>query len=442
MNNEFFKNCFSGKSMLVRYSKWWLTALLIFIPFQSTAANSVANISRDLSYLIEYLDKLTILVLLPISLIKIYINKEYPSRLYILMGIPVLIFTISGFISGLLNGNSILVTALGTFEYIEYIAVIFIYAAFFDRIKDFKFIFSVLVKASLFLVTIAFVQEVWAVTSRYIFEKEIYDISSWRLGIYRPKSLLSSTNIFGLYIFLILAIYLNTTLRANKLVSIFLMTGVLLSMTKLVFAGLLLLCLAQIFRGKKSFMFLLVPVLILLLTLLVVQYMAVDDYSILGSQKKQWFFVKDEYQVAVKETAIDIWKDHIIVGAGPGMYGGKVSLLYKSGIYSNYLLSNDVMFHLRRVGDMNQLWFQVLAEMGLAGFISYTLFFIALLIVLLILRIWATSYDSGRLFVGLLIITMIIIVFSLYTGLKSTPLVFTFYAITGLAIGSEKEKYH
>ena len=99
------------------------------------------------------------------------------------------------------------------------------------------------------------------------------------------------------------------------------------------------------------------------------------------------------------------------------------------------------MLYLRHTGNVDQFWFQLLAELGFFGVIAFCFLFVDLIVVLLILRIWASSYNIGNLFVGLLIITMTLIMFTTYTGLKNTSLMFTYGAIIGMAIGSEKEKY-
>ena len=131
----------------------------------------------------------------------------------------------------------------------------------------------------------------------------------------------------------------------------------------------------------------------------------------------------------------------MLLGTGPGMYGGELSLKYESSVYREYSYSDNMKTYLARAGNINQFWFQLLAEMGILGVIAYCLFFLTLIVVLLILRIWASSLEIGNLLVGLLIITMTLISFTTYTGLNNTSLLFTFSAIVGMTIGSEKEKY-
>jgi len=401
----------------------------------------IKKYSIAMAYFLGHLDELTILVFLPVALMKIFINKEYPTRLYIMLLSPIIFFIIGGLVSKLVNGNSFIVTVIGISSYMEYFVIIFIYAAFFNTNDEFKMLFSVLLKVALILAVIALIQEFSALISRYILKLDMHDTSSWRLGVYRPESLLKSTNIFGLYILLIFAIYINIAKRVNNLIFVILLSGIILSMSRVVYTGLIFLCIALIYRGKRSFMFLLIPMLTLLLMAQFYKDIDSNKDSSLNGQIEQETSGYIEWRTVTKRNAITIWKDHIFFGAGPGMYGGEISLKYNSMIYIDYPVPDNIMWHLRRTGHMDQFWFQLLAEMGIVGATTFSLFFVALIIVLLILRIFSPSLDTGNLFIGLLIMTMIIIIFSLYTGLLNKSLIFSYSAILGMAIGSEKEKY-
>jgi len=148
------------------------------------------------------------------------------------------------------------------------------------------------------------------------------------------------------------------------------------------------------------------------------------------------------FRNTAKYTAINIWKDHFLFGAGPGTYGGIVSIKYNPALYREYNLSRDFMEYANSLGSIDQFWPQILAECGIIGTLSFAALFVALIFVMLILKIWFSSEEVSGLFTGLIIVTIIIFIYSLYTGLNITSILFTYSAITGMAIGSESQHYY
>jgi hypothetical protein len=433
------------QSSHINIIKWWLTGLLLFLPFQRRIVKGLILWSRELSTIISYLDEITIIILLPLSMYKFYKSREFPDRLYLILLLPVFVFCIIGFISGLANGNSVLVTALGIFDYIKNFLVIFIFAAFFRDFGVFKKIFNLMLIVAVFLGIIALTQEVREIVYRYILGNEAIDtgfyFSSWRLGIYRAPSLMHNANIFGLYCLLMLTVYLCMSKKVKISLIIPLLAGVLLSVSRLVYIGFLFLSGLQLLKGRKWFLALLVPVLILLLIMFSYHEFNMAKFVNIDKQvfESNTGFVN--YRTDAKKTAMDIWKDHVLLGAGPGMYGGVVSVKYKSDIYERYSFSRDTKRLLFEVGSIDQFWPQVLAELGIIGSATFVVILISLIIILLILRIWATSEEVGGLFSGLVVITVLIFIYSLYTGLNITSILFTYSAFVGMGVGSESPYY-
>jgi hypothetical protein len=425
--------------------KWWLTGLLLFLPFQRKIVKGMVLWSRELSSFISYLDEITIIVLLPLSMYKFYKSREFPDRLYLILLLPVFMFCISGLISGMVNGNSVFVTILGVFDYIKNFLVIFIFAAFFRDFGEFKKFFRLLMIVAVFLGVIALIQEVRELVYRYILGNDVVDtgfyFSSWRLGIYRAPSLMHNANIFGLYCLLMLTVYLCMSQNFKIPVIIPLLAGVFMSVSRLVYMGFLFLCGLQLLKGRKWFLALLVPVLVLLLIMFFYHEFNISKFMNIDKQvfESNTGFVN--YKIDAKKTAMNIWKDHFLLGAGPGMFGGVVSIKYKSDVYEQYNLSRDTKQLIFEVGSIDQFWPQALAEMGIIGSAAFVSILISLVIILLILRIWATSDEVGGLFTGLVVITILIFIYSLYTGLNITSILFTYSAFVGMGVGSENPYY-
>jgi hypothetical protein len=430
----------SHESMFRMISKWWLMAILLFMPFQSKVERLILPFSNELSNYLRFLDELTVVIFLPVALARIYVNREFPFRLYVALLLPLLLFTISGTLSGLMNGNSLTMTTFGIFDYIQYFAVIFVYAAFFDKYEEINKITSLLIKISILLVVIALYQEISALISRYILDSNIFH-AKWRLGIYRPQSLLVSVNTFGLYLLLVFAIYYSKAERLNYLIFIILLLGIILSVSRIVYAGLILLCLFQMYRKKMMFIYVFVPVLTLFLFVIYFTGVGFDKKTLSSIYLEQGAITYSVHRDITKKTAKTIWKDNIVLGSGPGKYSDVVFSIYDLEINYDYnSLPYVIRWHLNRAGTMHQFWYQLLAEMGIIGVAAFCLILAVLLAVLLILRIWAGSYEFGQFIIGLIIATITIIFFTLATGLNPAPIMFTYNAIVGIAIGSQKEQ--
>jgi hypothetical protein len=425
--------------------KWWLGGLLLFLPFQRKIVKALILWSKELSTIISYMDEITIIVFLPLAMVKFFKSREFPDRLYLILLLPVFVFCVTGFISGMSNGNPVFVTVLGIFDYLKNFLVIFVFAAFFRDFGEFKKIFHLLLIVAVLLGAIAIIQEIREVTYRYIIGRDVVNtgfyFSSWRLGIYRAHSLMHNANIFGLYCLLMLTVYLCMNRKVKILVIIPLLAGVIMSVSRLVYTGLIFLSGLQIFKGKRWFFALFVPVLILLIIMF---YYHEFNMSRFVNIDKQVFDSNTgflNYRMETRDTAMNIWKDHKLLGAGPGMYGGVVSVKFRSDIYDQYSLSKDTMQQLVEVGSIDQFWPQALAELGIVGSVTFVAVLISLIIILLILRIWATSDEVGGLFSGLVVITILICIYSLYTGLNITSILFTYSAFVGMGVGSESPYY-
>ncbi len=255
--------------------------MLLIIPFITKIQGIVKPWSGGLAALLDRFDEMTIIFFFPLAFIRIYRdykNEENFNLPGLLILFPILIISLAGFISGMLNGNELLITALGTLEYVKFFLVIFIYAAFFREVNMFQKIFRLLLIVAVFIGLVAFVQEAWVICSRYFFERDIADkgiyifisnllnidpVIIWgrglRLGIYRAFSLLSHYNLLGLYSLLILTIYLHIRKRVNFVVMFSLFAGIFASVSRTAYAGFALLAGLQILRGRKWLIVFLIP---------------------------------------------------------------------------------------------------------------------------------------------------------------------------------------
>jgi O-antigen ligase len=437
--------------------KWWLIGLLFFIPFVNKISDLIRPWSSQIATLIDRLDELSIIIFFPIAIIIFYNdykNKEKTKLLYLIILFPIFLLSISGFLSGMINGNTLLITALGTFSYVKYFLFIFIYAAFFREFNIFLKVLRLLVIVAVFIGFVALIQELSAIVTTYIVEKDISESSNifikgltsillphsihgggWRLGIFRASSLLSHYNLLGLYSLFILTIYLYSGKRANIVVIFSLMAGIFASVSRTAYAGFELLAGLQIFKGRKWFTVFLIPVGIALF------YMGLfgDNIDMLESTSKEYQEVDNvgyqktiTYREYARQKAMIVWKDHPLLGVGPGMFGGEIAYKHNSPVYEEYNFTMIMSwFH-----SLDQLWPQVLAEMGIIGTAVLICLFISMFVLFFVLRQQTTSEEIRGLFTGLSIFTISLLFYTVSGNLNIVSVLLPYCAFAGMGVGS------
>ena len=440
--------------VFMKVARWWLILLLCFIPFEFYIYKGVALWSKSLSEGIRRLDLITIIVLFPVSLIELYKSKRGLKGPYMVLLVSLIIMSITGLISGIMNGNSLFVTFHGIFQYLKYFLVIFIFSAFFRNLDELKKVYRYVLIIALFLAIAALIQELYADISRYIFHKNINDMSIylfqrmrpdgilgsfWRFGFYRVSPFMNSSIIFGLYIVLILSIYIFVE-RKIKWSVVFLIALVsVLTFSKIVYFCMALLFVSRYIMGRKWMI-----IGLMALAVIPIYFSSFDNVNI-GKFKDNIFTLKeyersanndiyDAFRSSARNKAIDIWKDHPLLGVGPGMFGGVVSVKYQSPVYEEYNLSLTNQ-HVGRVWGIDQFWFQVLAETGFAGISVFAALLFSLYFILHYSVYKSASNELKGLFRGLKICTIFIPIYAFGATLNITAFLFTYSAFIGMGLG-------
>lgn len=445
--------------------RWYLIGVLLFLPFQRKMALLASN--PDLSYFITYLDEITIIVFLPLAIVRLYTTGNIKNPLCLALLFSVFFLVLSGFISGFVNGNSLITTMAGIFDYTKNFLVVFIYLAFFTELREFKKILRLLLAIAVVLGAIAFIQELWALSSVYIFGKDIDNPNNyvfqketgvellknyWRFGIFRTSSLMVSTINSGLYSLLILNIYLCITKKVNYAVIAALFSGIFTSVSRIVYMGFVFVAGLQIFRGRRWLVILFIPVLILLLFM--GSYRDLNVSKIINSEMKNvedLLSVKgvetesaennsietnsqgEHFRESSRKKALEIWKDHPLWGVGPGMFGGVVSLMFNSHIYNEYNFKQEN--YLRLLKSIDSFWSQVMAEMGIVGILAFSGLLLTTLALLFILRKRTSLEELKGLSTGLIIYMMVVVFYTVGLGLNIPAVFYTYCALTGIGFG-------
>lgn len=433
------------------------------MPFQHTIYIIAKLWSSKLSTFLNRLDELTIVILLPVAIKEFYRSKDVPLRLYCYLSLPIFALIITGFIAGAVNVNPFFITVHGMFDYIKYILVIYIYAAFFRDVSELNKVLRGLLIVAVLLGAAAFIQEVWAVSNRYILQKNIVNIDyldlgyfvkgdpklmheagderlTWKLGLYRVPSLLFNGVGSGLYALLIFTLYMCIAKKDNLFVVFCLLSGIVGSISRIVYSGFLFVSGWLIIKGRKWLLLLLIPVGLLLYGLSFEYDFNIWQFSKSaivkteerGSANSDWGLVS--YRTYTKEKALNIWKDHPVWGAGPGTYGGPISIDYKSSLYEKYNFDPKAKYMLEKWGSIDQFWPQILAELGVAGVICFTGFFIVLSLTLIMLIKKTFLYEERGVLTGLLVYLVVILLYTLGYTLNISPIIFTYFALVGISL--------
>lgn len=463
---------FQNKITFNKLAKFWLVCILLFLPFQYRIVEIAVQWNSVLKFIL-YVDEITIVIFILLAIKEIYKNWEIADKSYLYLILPIILFIIVGLSSGVFNQNSLFVTILACFDYIKYFLVIFIYAAFFKEFDAFKQIFRLLLIIGACLGGVAIIQEIWAMTSQYILREEVqgnqmlllinsvlgdYSHYTPRLGVFRVHSFMNNSIMLGHYLLLILTIYLSVTRRLSWAVFLLLYAGIVMSVSRTVYAGFVFLMIVQIIWYRRRMLIAAVtPMLIVLLLLFSLQDInisnsydlpwqtgleinSIDWEKDFNDESKEDTYIKESqmsFRKYTRQKGVEIWKDHPLLGVGPGYFGSIISLKTYSPIYKEYNLAS-VMTNIRKWSGLDQFWPQVLAETGMIGIMSFVGLFISLFITGLILRHNSVSYEINGLFSAMLTYIIIIIIYTMGSGLNITPILFTFFALVGMGFGCEE----
>ena len=437
--------------------KLLLTGILLFLPFQRKITKDLLMSSSNMTGIINSVDEITIVVFFLLAFREYCKNRKLPDCMYVFTSIFLMGVVI--FISGIVNGNFIYTTILGTFDYIKMFLVIFIYAAFFKEKDDFKKIFRLLLILASIIGAVALLQELWALSARYLLGRDLHEMGgyligrneikeiSWRFGIYRPRSLMHNSNIMGLYCLLIFITYIFTEKKKNLPILFLLLIGVLTSLSRMAYAGIALSTVIYLFRQRNR---LIIIGGTAVLTLFLYMGFVKDvnfldmlsepdsiDIELVQMDENGESLEEDnevEFREYTKNKAMEIWKDHPVWGVGPGMFGGRISLITHSEIYEEYNIFKREQ--LGKWGGIDQFWSQLLAELGIVGTVHFILLLLSLYISFLIVHKQSSSDEMQNLSKGLGIFIIVILIICTGSGINIAPVIFTYMAFIGILYGS------
>lgn len=394
--------------------------LLIFLPFQSLTQKWL-----KLPYQFLWVDEfLIVMAFILFSFGLSYYGRIKKGAAAILFSL--LFLVIIGVISALCNGNPLIISGGGIFNYVKNFLVIPIFCLFVIPKKEVVSLYKILHWLALFLCLVAILQEI-AFFLGFSVEKMGVHFVDLRFGFMRTPSLLGHPNVFGLYalLFFILDFSLHRRLRGQNLLFLLgiILSGSRVSWVALCFAFLYLL----IQKNKKIVVgiFALISAIVVILT----PYLSTAKELTSETYFRRYTILK----------SLGIWEDHPFWGVGPGMYGGWITPSFFSPVFKKYQFALQWIETIKRHRTLDCFWFQNLAEIGLLG----TLNFIILLIVLwrVARRETLLAKDPFRkgILSGFSVMPIVIAAYLFTNVLNVTAFLLTYSLLFGMVLGMKDE---
>jgi len=396
---------------------WYsFVGFLCFLPFQKTFWIKY-HLPRKFLWSDEVFVSILTLLCIIIFPYRPKINRKSFYILVLLGGLVVI-----GFVSGVYNQNPMIVTVNGVFDYVKNFLPAGILGFFLISKYKLQTLYRVLYRISILIGIIASIQI-------GLYYAGLLPPVEVRFGLPRVRSLMSHPNIMGLYC--LLFFFLEFTLHERfRFKNIFLLIPIIFSVSRMVWIAFIagMGYMAIMHFGKKRFVgYYLFGSIILTMIILGRGYFL--------KHTTQEVFSTGYFRGYAFSKSLEIWGDHPVLGVGPGRYGGIISFVFPSPVYEKYNFSKHWYNYMSNFRSLDQFWVQLLAEMGIIGF----LLFWGLLFCL-----WYVSYRKFRctkddfikgISLGLSAIPIVMMVYLFGSGLNLAPFLLTYSVLLGMTLG-------
>ncbi|MBN1254712.1 MAG: O-antigen ligase family protein [Deltaproteobacteria bacterium] len=417
------KTSFVFPTLLKRIGWKVVLLLLLFLPFQFNIYHRM-NLPNHFLWVDEIFIVFAFTLFLFILLHQGKISKD-ANRIFT----SLLFFSIIGIVSGLFNFNSFAITTNGIFDYIKNFLAIPVFCLFSVTEKKVSGLYKILHRLALFLCLVAILQVI-AFFLGLPLSKIGFPFAAVRFGLPRTPSLMGHYNIFGLYalFFFTLDFSLYRRIRWQNLL---LALGVFLSISRMVWVAFFLVILIFLLRKKSM------PAFILFLVGLLLMVISVAPF--LGHTALEMGSGGGYFRGYALSKSLEIWRDHPLLGVGPGMYGGIVSLVFNSSIYALYDFSPYWFNYIESIGSLDQFLPQIMAEMGLLGVLSFGFLLFTLWRIARKASLVATGHFRKEMLFGFSIIPIVLALYLLGSGLNLTAFLLTYSVLFGMVLGMKNE---
>ena len=423
-----------------------LILFLAVLPFQWHLSSILSSVGLNpIAIVVKSLDELFIIgAILIIVVIRLMEFPRFTGE-EILLLVPIMLIGFWDVISGLVNANKGLITALGTFFHIKNFFVIFLFSSINWESREIQKCYDIFKKVAILLATVAILQEITALTGKYLLDTSLifwpsaagYYMEGWRAGLYRSPSLVGHPNILGIYLLLILVIELRMAKR-NNFILLLLSFGIMTTLSRMIYFIFVVVSLPFI-RHHKLF------IIFFVLTLVFVGASSQNSLSELGvvsyeDASGQQLMQTGNFRAYTLNKSLEIWKDRPLFGVGPGMYGDVISFLFNSPIYEKYGFDPPYFQFANKNRGLDQFYPVILAESGTPSLVFFLMSFISLLVVPLILSRKISDTFETHLAKGLTIVPVVFVLLITIKSINMTFFFFPYFALLGMLLSFSRSR--
>ncbi len=398
-----------------------LIMFVLLLPFQHLLKTfSVSN--KILRKTIAYSDELSTLILIAVLFTFVALKpKVYKFRiLEIPVTKPFFWFIFVASISMVWNSVPIFQAMFGVYDFTKSILVFYVFATLrWQRDELISFIFWIKVVV-LFLAVVGITGQILVLAG---FDPGFIVRTAGehkkRLGLDRVVSLTGTggVNYLGMYSLLGLFLFYGTTKdKIKRYLGMFItVTLIFMTFSRQSWMGLFAM---MVLTNRK----------LILPGILIVAGIAVMTLPAIGRYNPELYYRSFTYV-----QALNIFVDHPLIGAGPGMFGGLASVIFHSPYYEDWPTFYRGMMY--RLGSLDAFWPAVFAELGFLGFWMYYLMWSSLHQRISKLSKWFKSQnDQGLYNIGTILKNYLValVIMCFFTGLNKPFVIYTFFALCGI----------
>jgi hypothetical protein len=402
--------------------KGFLILVLLLLPFQKLPATFMKGAEGSLVLdLVRYVDEGSFLVSIVILLTFILIKPaSYRIISFPFTNLVVLFFIVAMF-SLLVNRVEPAQGFFGTYDVMKNILVIYVFShAGFTR-EDLLRVIGMLQKIAIVIGLVAVIAEVaamvWGVGIGYLVKE------GKRLGLYRVFSLAGkgNWNYLGIYMTLIFYLSLDTGKPGFKRATIYLATlsTIFLTFSRQAWVGFGLM--GCVLKRRFLPLGLVALIAVALMFLANIERLNTEEYF------RAFIFVE----------SLNILKDNVFFGVGPGMYGSLSASMFGTPYYSQW--PSGIIEFAERIHGIDMFWPSLWSEFGMVGATAYLSVWVSIFMYLKKTeRFFREKGDGvmGGLGSALRYFMLALGVMGFAGGLNAAFVVFTYFGLLGMYISA------
>ena len=397
------------------FFRYLILVIVLLLPFQDSIQLIVGQ--GDSIKWVSHIDEGLAVLLLMLFIISISWSS---SRLFISGGknliVSLMLFLIVGLFSLYINDVHLGQGILGIYDYVKNIIIIYGLSVLRWKRNELKILVNGII---VLVVGLAISAVIGVVLSKF---GHLYPVlvqeGEMRLGMYRASPFVGggNANYLGMYALLALTLVIYCSDRRSYLQKTLSIILVLLTLSRQAWLGFVVL----LMKLKRIYIF---PVLIILSGAV---WMAWLEHKTLLSQYSY-------FRLFAYLQALQIWVHNPSFGAGPGMFGGVISVLFGSPYYTEW--PSYFQEYLLSARTIDAFWPSLLAELGVFGFVTYSLIFLN------IYKALKSASNKAQLCGDIFLVKLgkalqlyilAIAIMCLFSGLNKAFVIFSFFTLCGI----------